>query len=231
MSEFCVPRWEAVLCSSHRRQVSIVWKGVWGLSVTESRGAETGELGDARPGCASSGGPGLCGCFLLSGCPQVGVGTRLGAKAEWRSSAVLCILCERGPQLLVFLGRRSHISSGMLPPDTLREHAAGHKAGPHVFFREVQATCSFPSAALLIWIFCGCWPSPAWCNADCSQLMAPFDRYPLQLVHSAVEHRPARNLQHKTSQTTSDTFDQSQHFPHTRHIFFCISVVFLPFLK
>ena len=67
---------------------------------------------------------------------------------------------------------------------------------------------------------------------DCSQLMSRFDRYQLQLVYPTVEHRPARNLQHETSQTTFDTFDQSQHILHTLHkSFLCVSVAFLPFLK
>ena len=69
----------------------------------------------------------------------------------------------------------------------------------------------------LIWIFRLCRLSPAWHNVDCSQLMSRFDRYQLQLVYATVEHRPARNLQHKTSQTTFNTFDQSQHLLHTLH--------------
>ncbi|XP_054946720.1 autism susceptibility gene 2 protein-like isoform X4 [Physeter macrocephalus] len=53
-----------------------------------------------------------------------------------------------------------------------------------------------------------------------------------QLVYPTVEHRPARNLQHETSQTTFDTFHQSQHVFHTEHkSFLCVSVAFLPFLK
>ena len=35
-----------------------------------------------------------------------------------------------------------------------------------------------------------------------SQLMSQFDRYQLQLVYLTMEHSPARNLQHETSQTT-----------------------------
>ena len=79
----------------------------------------------------------------------------------------------------------------------------------------------------LIWIFSVCQLSPTWCNADCSQLMSPFDRYQLQLVYTTMEHCPARNLQHKTSQTTFDPFDQSQNL-HTLHksYFLCFSCVF-----
>ena len=62
-----------------------------------------------------------------------------------------------------------------------------------------------------IWIFWVCQLSPAWYNVDCSQLLFWFDRYQLQLVYPTVEHRPERNLQHETSLTTFDTFNQSQH--------------------
>ena len=48
-----------------------------------------------------------------------------------------------------------------------------------------------------------------------SQLMSQFDRYQLELVYLTVEHHLARNLQHRTSQTTFNTFNQSQHFLHT----------------
>ena len=54
-----------------------------------------------------------------------------------------------------------------------------------------------------------------------------FDRYQLQLVYPTVQHRPARNLQHKASQTTFDMFDQSQHLLHTLHkSFLCFTCVF-----
>ena len=46
-----------------------------------------------------------------------------------------------------------------------------------------------------------------------------------------VEHPPAWNLSHETSQITFDTFDQSQHLLHTLHKSFFASVAFLPFLK
>ena len=58
----------------------------------------------------------------------------------------------------------------------------------------------------------------------CSQLMSQFDRYQLQLV--IVEHHPVRDLQHEASQTTFDTFSQSQHLPHTLHKSLCYSCVF-----
>ena len=61
------------------------------------------------------------------------------------------------------------------------------------------------------------WLSSAWCNIDCSQLMSQFDCYQLQLVYPTVEHHPARNLQHGTSQTTFDMFNQSQHLLHMLH--------------
>ena len=70
---------------------------------------------------------------------------------------------------------------------------------------------------------------PCGITFDCSQLMSQFDRYQLQLVYLTVEHRPARNLQHKTSQTTFDIFNQSQHLLHTLHKSFlcvCFSWVF-----
>ena len=47
-------------------------------------------------------------------------------------------------------------------------------------------------------------------------LMSQFDRYQLQL-YQTMGHRPARNLQHETSQTTFVTFDQSQCLLHTLH--------------
>ena len=77
------------------------------------------------------------------------------------------------------------------------------------------------------------WPEvPKFSNVDCYQLMSQFARYQLQLVYPPVEHCPARNLQHKTLQTTLDTFDQSQQLLHTLHkLFSCVSVVFLLFLK
>ena len=46
-------------------------------------------------------------------------------------------------------------------------------------------------------------------NVDCSQLISQLDLCQLQLVYPTMEHHPVRNLQHKTSQTTFDMFDQS----------------------
>ena len=70
----------------------------------------------------------------------------------------------------------------------------------------------------LIWIFWVCRLSLL-CryNVDCSQLMSWFDRYQLQVVYPTVEHCPERNLQHETSQTIFDTFDQSRHLLLTLH--------------
>ena len=62
-----------------------------------------------------------------------------------------------------------------------------------------------------------CWLSPTWHNIDCSQLMCQFDCCQLQLVYLTVECCPARNLQHKASQTSFDLFSQSQHLLHTLH--------------
>ena len=78
----------------------------------------------------------------------------------------------------------------------------------------------------LIWIFWVCRLSLAWYNVDHSQLMSRFDRYQLQLVYPTMEHCPARNLQHETSQTTFDTFDQSQHLFHILHKSLCFSCIF-----
>ena len=83
----------------------------------------------------------------------------------------------------------------------------------HVFFCKMRHF-SLSLITLLIWIFWACWLSLVWYNIDCSQLMSWFDRYQLQLVYLTVEHRLARNLQHKTSQTSFDTFDQARHFLH-----------------
>ena len=73
--------------------------------------------------------------------------------------------------------------------------------------------------------------SPSWYNVDCSQLMSRFDCYQLQLVYPTVEHRPAKNLQHKTSQTTFDMFDQSQHLFHILHKSFFAFLIFLEIIK
>ena len=62
--------------------------------------------------------------------------------------------------------------------------------------------------------------------------MSRFDRCQLQLVYMTVEHRPARNRQYETLQTTVDIFNQSQHLLHnTAQISFCVSVGILPVLK
>ena len=65
------------------------------------------------------------------------------------------------------------------------------------------------------------------------QLMYWFDHCQLQLVRSlTLEHCPTRNLPHKISQTSFNTFDQWQYLLCTLHksFFFCFSVAFLPFL-
>ena len=80
----------------------------------------------------------------------------------------------------------------------------------------------------LIWIFCVCQLSPTWYNVGCSQLTSRFDHCQLQLVCPTVEHRPAKNLQHETSETTFDTFEQSRHLLHTLHksFFFAFQLCF-----
>ena len=69
----------------------------------------------------------------------------------------------------------------------------------------------------LIWIFCVCQLSLTWYNTDRSQLMPQFDHDQLQLVYLTMEHCLARNLQHKTAQTTFVLFDESQYLLHTLH--------------
>ena len=79
----------------------------------------------------------------------------------------------------------------------------------------------------LIWIFWVCQLSPSWYNADCFQLMSQCDHYQVQLVYSITEHHTVRNLQHKTSQNTFDTLDQSQHLSsYTAQIVFVFQGVF-----
>ena len=82
---------------------------------------------------------------------------------------------------------------------------------------------SFPQMTLLVWLSCICQLSPMWYNIDCSQLLSWFDHYQLQLVYPTVELCPVRNLQHESSQTTFDIFDQSLHILHTVHkSLFCV---------
>ena len=81
-----------------------------------------------------------------------------------------------------------------------------------IFSVKEKTHFSFSQISLLIWIFWVCWLSH---NVDCSQLMSWFHCYQLQLVYLTVEQRSARNLWHKTSQTTFDMFDQSQHLLYT----------------
>ena len=101
-----------------------------------------------------------------------------------------------------------------------------------VFFHKIKYIFfSFSPTTLLIWM-CWVWQlSPAWYNTDCSQSTSHSDHYQLWVVYSTMEHHPAKNLQHKVSQTTFHTFDQSQNILHILHNFFCISAVFLHFLK
>ena len=77
----------------------------------------------------------------------------------------------------------------------------------------------------LIWMFWVCW---SWYSVDCSQLMSWFDHFQLQLVYLTLEHYPKSwnfiKLEHETSQTIFDSFDQSQHLLYTLHksLFVCL---------
>ena len=76
--------------------------------------------------------------------------------------------------------------------------------------------------------------SPMWYNIDCSQLMFQFVCYQLQLIYPTVEHHLVRNLQHETSKTIFDTFNKSQHLPHTLHesvLHFSCVFTFLEIIK
>ena len=80
----------------------------------------------------------------------------------------------------------------------------------------------------LIWMFWVCLPSPIWCNGDHSQclyLIAINFNWSTWLW-SIIQW----NLQHKTSQTTFDVFNQSQHLLYSLHkpffafqLHFCLS--------
>ena len=111
------------------------------------------------------------------------------------------------PQLL---GRWSNLER-----ESLQIYWVGQKV--HLgFFVKWKTHFSF-STTVLIWIFWVCRLSLIWYNVDCSQLMSWFDHYQFQLVYPIPEHRPARDLQHQTLQTTFDSFDQSQHLLPTLH--------------
>ena len=51
-------------------------------------------------------------------------------------------------------------------------------------------------------------------NMVCPQFTYALDGSPLQVVHLPMQPLHPRNLQHPTSQSTSDTSHQSQHLPH-----------------
>ena len=77
-----------------------------------------------------------------------------------------------------------------------------------------------------------CRLSPMWHNVDCSQLMSWLDRCQLRLVSPTEEHRPARNLQHETSQTTlTCSICHSTFSTHCTSFFVHLSCVFLEKLK
>ena len=59
--------------------------------------------------------------------------------------------------------------------------------------------------------------------------MSQFDRYQLHLVYLTMEHRPARNLQHETLQTTFDTVTALS--PYTAQIFSLHFNSFFTFLE
>ena len=53
-----------------------------------------------------------------------------------------------------------------------------------------------------------------WHNVVCPQFTYALDGSPLQVVHLPMQPLHPRNLQHPTSQSTSDTSHQSQHLLH-----------------
>ena len=83
---------------------------------------------------------------------------------------------------------------------------SGWPKSPHGFLHKIKDTLfiftnSFIDVDSLSVSLC-----PMWCNVGCSQLRSRSDRCQLQLVSPTSEHRPARNLQPETSQTTFDIF-------------------------
>ena len=91
---------------------------------------------------------------------------------------------------------------------------------------KIKDAFSISPITSLIWILWVCWLSSAWFNIDCSQLMCQFDHCQLQPVHLTLEYHLMTNPQHETSQTTFDTFNQSQHLLHTLHKSLCFSCIF-----
>ena len=63
-------------------------------------------------------------------------------------------------------------------------------------------------------------------RVDCFQFLSRFDHYQLQLVSLTMEHHLARNLQHKTSQNTFDTFSHSTFSTHCTNLFMRFSCIF-----
>ena len=89
----------------------------------------------------------------------------------------------------------------------------------HLAFSIKQEThCSFSPMTLLVWIFWVRQLSPTWHVVDCLQLVSWVDRCQPQLLPDC-----GASSSMETSQTTFDTFDQSQHFLHTLHRSFLLS--------
>ena len=87
---------------------------------------------------------------------------------------------------------------------------------PNIKVINIQSWCKCFSA--ILWV---CWLSALWCNFDCSQWMSQFDSCQLQLVSLTLEHRPARNLKHKMSQTTFDmVWSVTEPSLYTAQVFF-----------
>ena len=103
----------------------------------------------------------------------------------------------------------------------------GWRKSPYVFFNKIKDTVfiltnNFIDLNILSMLAISCMVS---------QLMCQFDCYQLPLVYPTVEHHPVRNLQHETSQTTSDIFNQSQHLLHTLHNSFFAFQLHFTFLE
>ena len=86
----------------------------------------------------------------------------------------------------------------------------------------------------MIWIFWVCQLSSAWYNIDCSQLMFQFDCNQLQPVYLTMEHRPARNPQHKSrkplltrsmSYSNFSIYYTNLFFLHFSCVFICLKII------
>ena len=94
---------------------------------------------------------------------------------------------------------------------------------PMVFAVKWNTHFSFSPTTSLIWVFWVRQPSPAWQYVDGCQLLSGFGRYQLQLVYLTVEHRPGRDLQHKTLLTRS--ISHNTFSIHCTNHFLCFEMV------